>query len=73
MAKTKKEFNTKLYAVVAFLLVLAFLVSVCAITFKSKYNGFDPEKVAIAFIETIVNRGDGYNAYKNTLVSKNYK
>ena len=73
MAKTKKEFNTKLYAVVAFFLVLAFLVSVCAITFKSKYNGFDPEKVAIAFTETIVNRGDGYNAYKNTLVSKNYK
>lgn len=73
MAKVKKEFNTKIYAVVAFFLVLAFLVGVCSITFKNKYNGFDPEKIAIAYTETIVNRGDGYNAYKNTLVSKNYK
>ena len=73
MANVKKEFNTKIYAVVAFVLVLAFLVGVCSITFKSKYNGFDPEKIAIAYTETIVNRGDGYNAYKNTLVSKNYK
>ncbi len=73
MAKVKNEFNTKIYAVVAFLLVLAFLVGVCSITFKNKYNGFDPEKIAIAYTETIVNRGDGYNAYKNTLVSKNYK
>lgn len=73
MAKVKKELNTKLYAVVAFLLVLAFLVSVCTVTFKNTYNGFDPEKVAVAFTETIVNRGDGYNSYKNTLISKNYK
>lgn len=75
MAKSKKEFkfNIKLYAVVAFFLVLAFLVSVCAITFKNKYNGFEPEKVAVNFTETIVNRGDGYNAYKNTLISKNCK
>lgn len=73
MAKTNKEFKTKTYAVVAFLLVLTFLISVCTVTFKNKYNGFDPEKVAIAFTETIVNRGDGYNAYKNTIVSKDKK
>ncbi len=73
MAKIKKELNTKLYAVIAFFLVLAFLVSVSAVTFKSKYNAFHPDKVAVAFTESIVNRGDGYNSYKNTLISKNYK
>lgn len=73
MIKFKKEFNPKSYAIIAFLLVAAILASITVATYKSKYNGFDPEKVALAYTETIVERGDGYNAYKNTLISKNYK
>lgn len=73
MAGTKKEFNTKLYAVIVFFLIAAILAGITVITYRSKYNGFNPEKVAIAFTESIVERGDGYNAYKNTIVSKNYK
>lgn len=73
MAKQKKEFNAKLYAAVAFFLVAALLATVTVTTYKSKYNAFSPEKVATAFAETVVNRGDGYNAYKNTVMSKNYK
>ncbi|MDE6155641.1 MAG: hypothetical protein K2F67_04300, partial [Eubacterium sp.] len=39
----------------------------------TRYTAFDPEKVAQAYTDTIVQTGDGYNAYKNTLVSKNAK
>lgn len=73
MVKFKKEFNPKSYAVIAFILVAAILASITVATYKSKYNGFDPEKVALAFTDAIVERGDGYNAYKNTIISKNYK
>ncbi|MBP3938991.1 MAG: hypothetical protein IK955_06245 [Clostridia bacterium] len=73
MAKAKKGFNAKLYAVIVFFLVAAILASITVITFKNRYIGFDPEKVAVAYVESIVTRGDGYNAYKNALVSKNYK
>ena len=68
-----KTFNVKLYAIVAFFVVAALLAGITAITFRSKYTGFNPEKVAVAYVESIVNRGDGYNAYKNSLISKNYK
>lgn len=73
MAKQKKEFNTKLYAIVVFLVVATLLATITVTTYKSKYNGFSAEKTAIAFTRTIVERGDGYNAYKNALISKNYK
>lgn len=73
MAKAKKGFNTKLYAVIVFFLVAAILAGITVVTFKNKYIGFYPEKVAINYVESIVTRGDGYNAYKNALVSKNYK
>lgn len=73
MAKSEKNFNTKLYAVIVFFLVAGILASVTVITYKSKYNGFYPEKVATAYVDSIVARSDGYNAYKNTLVSKNFK
>ncbi len=73
MAKEKKALNTKVYAVVVFFLVAAILATITVVTYKSKYTGFSPEKVAIAFTDTIVSRGDGYNAYKNALMSKNYK
>lgn len=73
MAVKTKEFNTKLYAVIVFFLVAAILATVTVVTYRNKYNGFSPEKIAVAYAEAIVERGDGYNAYKNTIVSKNYK
>ncbi len=73
MTKEKKAMNTKLYAVIVFFLMAGFLAGVTVGTYTNKYNGFDPEKVALAYAESIVNRGDGYNAYKNTVMSKNYK
>lgn len=73
MAKEKKALNTKIYAVVVFFLVAAILATITVVTYKSKYTGFSAEKVAVAFTDTIVARGDGYNAYKNALMSKNYK
>lgn len=69
----KKEFNSKLYALIAFLLMASILATITVLTYKSKYNGFDPEKVALAYTQSIVERGDGYNAYKNAIISKNYK
>ncbi len=73
MANSKKEFNLKLYAVIVFFLVAGFLAGVTVGAYTNRYNGFSPEKVAVSFVESIVNRGDGYNAYKSTIMSKNYK
>lgn len=73
MTNKTKTFNVKLYAVVVFVLVAAILATVTVTVYKSKYTAFSPEKVAVAFTENNVNRGDGYNSYKNTLVSKNFK
>lgn len=73
MAKKEKTFNTKLYAAIVFFLMAGILATITVTTYKNRYNGFSPEKVASAYAESIVNRGDGYNAYKNTIISKNYK
>lgn len=73
MSKAKKEFNSKLYAIVAFVVVGALLATVTVCAYKSKYNAFSPEKTAVAFTQSIVETGDGYNAYKNTVMSVNYK
>lgn len=73
MAKKEKGFNTKIYAVIVFFTVAALLATITVTTFADRYNGFSAEKVATAYVESIVNSGDGYNAYKNALVSKNYK
>mgnify|MGYP000516768470 CR=1 FL=1 len=64
MAKQEKTFNTKLYALVVFLLVAAILAVSTVATFSSKYIAFKPEKVAQAYADTIVQTGDGYNAHK---------
>ena len=45
MAKQEKTFNTKLYALVVFLLVAAILAVSTVATFSSKYIAFKPEKV----------------------------
>lgn len=73
MANKEKTFNTKLYAVAAFVAVAVVLVITCVSTFKAKYIAFHPDELARSFVDTVVQTGDGYNAYKNTLVSKNMK
>ena len=69
----KKSFNSKIYAAVTFFVIAGLLATITVTTYKSRYNGFSPEKTAVAFVQSIVETGDGYNAYKNTIVSKNYK
>lgn len=71
--KTEKEFNFKLYAVVVFFAVLISLVAIVYTTFTSRYIAFDSRKVAETYVDTIVQTGDGYNAYKLSLLSKNGK
>ncbi|MDE6469892.1 MAG: hypothetical protein K2L19_02575 [Eubacterium sp.] len=71
--KNKKGFNAVAYALFAGVLVAVVLVIITIFAFTTRYTAFDPEKVAQAYTDTIVQTGDGYNAYKNTLVSKNAK
>ncbi len=73
MANKEKGFNIKIYAVVSFFAVALALLIICVTTFSSRYTAFHPDKVAEGFVNTIVQSADGYNAYKNTLVSKNMK
>lgn len=73
MANKEKTFNTKAYAIAVFCIILAALVVITTLTFKAKYIGFHPEEVARTYVDTIVQTGDGYNAYKNALPSVNYK
>ena len=72
MAK-EKGLNKKFYAVVVFFAVLAALVLMVMFTFKNRYIAFHPEEVAKTYVDTIIQTGDGYNAYKNALISKNKK
>lgn len=73
MEKREKSFNLKLYATIAFFAVAAALVLMVIFTFKSKYTAFHPEEVARNYADTVVQTGDGYNAYKTALVSKSQK
>lgn len=73
MSNKEKQFNIKLYGILAFVSVAVILVITCTFTFKAKYIAFHPEELAKAYVDTIVQTGDGYNAYKNTLVSKSMK
>lgn len=73
MANKEKSFNFKAYAIIVFVAILAALLVITTLTFKAKYTGFHPEEVARTYVDTIVQSGDGYNAYKNALPSKNYK
>lgn len=73
MANKEKEFNFKLYAVVVFFSVLTALVLITYSTYVSRYIAFHPEEVAKSYVETIVQTGDGYNAYKNSLLGKSRK
>lgn len=71
--KKEKEFNFKLYAVVVFFAILAALIAIVYTTFTSRYTAFHSEKVAKTYVETVVQTGDGYNAYKNSLLGKSQK
>lgn len=73
MAKENKKFNYGLYAVCVFVIITAVLVIITTFTFKSKYIAFDPDKVAVNFTDSVMQNGDGYNAYKYTLASKSSK
>lgn len=71
--ENKRKFKPGVYAVVAGVIVAAVLVLITIFAFTARYTAFSPEKVAQSYVDTIVQTGDGYNAYKNTLVSKNQK
>lgn len=73
MAKKEKAFNVKLYAVIAVIFVAVFLVITCVAAFTARYSAFHPDETAMLYVDSVVQRGDGYNAYKNTVVSKNMK
>ena len=73
MANEKKEFNYGLYAAVAIVSVIVVLVLITLFTFRSKYIAYDTEKVAVNYADTVAQKGDGYNAYKYTMVSKDSK
>ncbi len=73
MAKENKKFNYGLYAVSVFVIITAVLVIITTFTFKSKYIAFDADKVAVNFTDSVMQNGDGYNAYKYTLASKSSK
>ena len=73
MAKKEKTFPVKLYALLAFFAVAALLAVIVTVTFQTKYTGYHPEEVARVYADTVVQTGDGYNAYKNALPSVNDK
>ena len=62
--KEKKGFNAALYAVIAGIVVAVLLALITIFAFTTRYTGFSAEKVAQAYVDTIVQTGDGYNAYK---------
>ena len=71
--KDKKGFNAGVYAIAASIVLAVVLVVLTIFTVATKYTAFSPEKLAQAYVDGIVQTGDGYNAYKTTLVSKNMK
>ena len=73
MTESKKGFKAGLYGLVAGILCAAILVGMTVFAFTTRYNAFSPEKIAQSYADTIVQTGDGYNALKVSLVSKNQK
>ena len=71
--KDKKGFNAGVYAVAASIVLAVVLVIMTIFTVATKYTAFSPEKLAQSYVDGIVQTGDGYNAYKVTLLSKNMK
>ncbi len=71
--KNKKGLNLKLYGIFAIIIVAVILSALTFYTFTARYTAFDPVKTAVAYVDTIVQTGDGYNACKSTLLSKDMK
>jgi polyhydroxyalkanoate synthesis regulator phasin len=71
--KDKKGFRAGAYAVAASIILAVVLVVLSIFTVATKYTAFSPEKLAQSYVDGIVQTGDGYNAYKVTLLSKNMK
>lgn len=71
--KEKKGFKAGAYAVIAGVVVAVILVALTIFAFTTRYTAFSPEKTAQYYADVVVQNADGYNAYKNTLVSKNQK
>ena len=71
MSNNKKEFKAGTYAVTVGAAVAVVLILLTVFAFKTRYTAFSPEKVAQSYVDTIVQSGDGYNAYKNTILSQN--
>lgn len=69
----KKEFKAGLYGVVVGVVIAVILVVLTIFAFTTRYTAFSPEKTAQSYVDGIVQTGDGYNALKSTLVSKNQK
>lgn len=69
----KKEFKAGVYGVLAGVIVAVILVILTVFAFTTRYTAFSPEKTAQSYVDGIVQTGDGYNALKSTLVSKNQK
>ncbi|MBQ9531009.1 MAG: hypothetical protein IJR70_02940 [Eubacterium sp.] len=71
--KEKKGFNASIYAVSTSIILAVVLIILTIFSVATKYTAFSPEKIAQSYVDGIVQTGDGYNAYKTTLVSKNQK
>ena len=71
MSEKKKGFRVGVYAVVSGVVIAAILACMTVYAFSTKYTGFKADKIAREYVDTIVQNGDGYNAYKIALVSQN--
>ena len=69
----KKEFKTGTYAIIVGIVLAVVLAALTVFAFTTRYTGFSGEKVAQQYVDTIIQTGDGYNAYKNTIVAQNPK
>mgnify|MGYP001494858272 CR=1 FL=1 len=68
--KEKKGFNAALYAVVAGIVVAVALVLITIFAFTTRYTGFSNEKVAQAYVDTIVQTGDDTTHIRTHLYQK---
>ena len=73
MAEKKKGFRAGIYAIIVGVVLAVVLTAMTIFAFTTRYTGFKTDKVAQQYVDTIVQTGDGYNAYKNTLLSQNKK
>ncbi|MBR0412595.1 MAG: hypothetical protein IJI47_03405 [Eubacterium sp.] len=71
--KEKKSFRTGAFAVITSVVIAVVLVALTIFAYTIRYTAFSPEKTAQSYTDGIVQTGDGYNAYKTTLVSKSEK